>query len=103
MKRLSLSTTRRLVVLLRQPSRDDSFEIHAKLSRYDGLAVIPVADPRDALMLAPTTSSVVTGINLDDPHRVRSGGVRNRHSANERKSCGRWRHVTARWASDKES
>jgi CheY-like chemotaxis protein len=34
--------------------------------RYHGLAVIPVSDARDALMLAPQADIVVTGITLDD-------------------------------------
>jgi len=67
MKRPSLSTTRRPVVLLVQPSRDDSLELYAEFLRYHGLAVIPVSDARDALMLAPQAHIVVTGINLDDP------------------------------------
>ena len=66
MKRPSLSTTRRPVVLLVQPSRDDSLEMYAEFLRYRGLAVIPVSDARNALMLAPQADIVVTGINLDD-------------------------------------
>ena len=67
MKRPSLSTTRRPVVLLVQASRDDSLEMYAEFLRYHGLAVIPVADARDALMLAPQADIVVTGIILDEP------------------------------------
>ena len=67
MKRPSLSTTRRPVVLLVQASRDDSLEMYAEFLRYHGLAVIPVVDARDALMLAPQADIVVTGIILDDP------------------------------------
>ena len=67
MKRPSPSTTRRPVVLLVQASRDDSLEMYAEFLRYHGLAVIPVADARDALMLAPQADIVVTGIILDDP------------------------------------
>ena len=67
MKRPPLSTTRRPVVLLVQASRDDSLEMYAEFLRYHGLAVIPVADARDALMLAPQADIVVTGIILDDP------------------------------------
>jgi len=67
MKRPSLSHTRRPVVLLVQPSRDDSLEMYAEFLRYGGLAVIPVSDARNALMLAPRADIVVTGLNLDDP------------------------------------
>jgi two-component system cell cycle response regulator DivK len=67
MKRPSMSTTRRPVVLLVQQSRDDSLEMYAEFLRYHGLAVIPVSDTRDALMLAPQADIVVTGMNLDDP------------------------------------
>ena len=67
MKRPSMSTTRRPVVLLVQLSRDDSLEMYAEFLRYHGLAVIPVSDARDALMLAPQADIVVTGIILDDP------------------------------------
>ena len=62
-----MSTTRRPVVLLVQQSRDDSLEMYAEFLRYHGLAVIPVSDTRDALMLAPQADIVVTGMNLDDP------------------------------------
>ena len=41
--------------------------MYAEFLRYHGLAVIPVADARDALMLAPQADIVVTGIILDDP------------------------------------
>ena len=67
MKRPSLSTTRRPVVLLVQPSRDDSLEMYAEFLRFHGLAVIPVSDARDALVLAPQADIVVTGLILDDP------------------------------------
>jgi two-component system, cell cycle response regulator DivK len=67
MKRPSLSTTRRPVVLLVQASRDDSLELCAEFLRYDGLTVIPVSETKDALMLAPQADIVVTGMNLDDP------------------------------------
>ena len=67
MKRPSLSTTRRPVVLLVQASRDDSLEMYAEFLRYHGLAVIPVSAATDALMLAPQADIVVTGIRLDDP------------------------------------
>ena len=67
MLRPSLSTARRPVVLLVQPSRDDSLEMYAEFLRYHGLAAIPVSDTRDALMLAPQADIVVTGMNLDDP------------------------------------
>jgi two-component system, cell cycle response regulator DivK len=67
MQRSSMSTTRRPVVLLVQPSRDDGLEMYAEFLRYHGLAVIPVSDTRDALMLAPQADIVVTGITLDDP------------------------------------
>ena len=62
-----MSTTRRPVVLLVQPSRDDGLEMYAEFLRYHGLAVIPVSDTRNALMLAPQADIVVTGMNLDDP------------------------------------
>ena len=67
MRRPSLSTTRRPVVLLVQPSRDDSLEMYAEFLRYHGLVVIPVPVPGDALMLAPRVDVVDTGIILDDP------------------------------------
>jgi len=57
-----MSTTRRPVVLLVQPSRDDGLEMYAEFLRYHGLAVIPVSDTRDALMLAPQADIVVTGM-----------------------------------------
>jgi len=41
--------------------------MYAEFLRYHGHAVIPVSDPRDALMLAPQADIVVTGISLDDP------------------------------------
>ena len=62
-----MPTSRRLVVLLVQPSRDDGLEIYTEFLRYHGLAVIPVSDSRDALRLAPQADIVVTGMNLDDP------------------------------------
>jgi two-component system cell cycle response regulator DivK len=61
-----MSTTRRPVVLLVQPSRDDSLEMYAEFLRYHGLAVIPVSDASDALLLAPQADIVVTGIILDN-------------------------------------
>ena len=68
MVRPSLSTTRRLFVLLVQPSRDDSLEMYAEFLRYPGLVVIPVWDPRDALMLAPRrryqVSPIVVGARV---------------------------------------
>ena len=67
MKRPSLSTTGRPVVLLVQPSRDDSLEMYAQFLRYHELAVIAVSNARDALMLAGQADIVITGINLDDP------------------------------------
>ena len=67
MKRPSLSTTRRPVVLLVQATRGDSLEMYAEFLRYHGLAVITVADAREALMRAPQADVVVTGINLDEP------------------------------------
>lgn len=67
MKRPSHSTTRRPVVLLVQPSHDDSLDMYAEFLRYHGLAVIPASDARHALMLAPQADIVVTGMNLDDP------------------------------------
>jgi CheY-like chemotaxis protein/uncharacterized protein YjbJ (UPF0337 family) len=66
MKRPSLANTRRAVVLLVQPSHDDSLEMYVQFLRYHGLAVIPVSDARDALMLAPQVDIVVTGMNLDN-------------------------------------
>ena len=66
MKRPSMSTTRRAVVLLVQPSHDDSLEMYAEFLRYHGLAVIPVSDARNALKLAAQADIVVTGMNLDD-------------------------------------
>jgi CheY-like chemotaxis protein len=81
MTRSSLSTTRRPVVLLVQPSRDDSVEMYAEFLRYHGLAVIAVSDTGDALMQAPQADIVVTGMTLDDPmdgvelvSRFRHGG-----------------------------
>ncbi len=41
--------------------------MYAEFLRYYGLAVIPVSDARDALMLAPQADIVVTGMNLDKP------------------------------------
>jgi two-component system, cell cycle response regulator DivK len=67
MQRTSMPTTRRPVVLLVQPSRDDGLEVYGEFLRYHGLAVIPVSDTRDALMLAPQADIVVTGMNLDGP------------------------------------
>ena len=67
MQRPSLPTTRRPVVLLVQPSRDDGLEMYTEFLRDHGLTVIPVSDSRDALMLAPQADIVVTGMNLDDP------------------------------------
>jgi CheY-like chemotaxis protein len=67
MQRTSKPTSRRPVVLLVQPSRDDGLEMYTEFLRYHGLAVIPVSDSRDALMLAPQADIVVTGMNLDDP------------------------------------
>ncbi len=66
MMRPSMSASRRPVVLLVQRSRDDSLEMYAVFLRYHGLAVIPVSDARDALMLATRADIVVTGIHLDD-------------------------------------
>ena len=66
MKRPSMSTTRRPVVLLVQAPCDDSLEMYAEFLRYNGLAVIPASHPRDALLLAPQADIVVTGIILDD-------------------------------------
>jgi two-component system cell cycle response regulator DivK len=62
-----MSTTRRPVVLLVQPSRDDSLEMYAEFLRYHGLVVISVSHARDALILAPRADIVITGISLDDP------------------------------------
>ena len=42
-------------------------EMYAEFLRYHGLAVIPVSDARDALMLVSQADIVVTGMNLDDP------------------------------------
>ena len=67
MKRPSMPTARRPVVLLVQPSRDDSLDMYTEFLRYHGLAVIPVSIARHALMLAPQVDIVVTGMNLDDP------------------------------------
>ena len=61
-----MPATRRPVVLLVQPWRDDGLEMYTEFLRYHGLAVIPVSDSRDALMLAPQADIVVTGMNLDD-------------------------------------
>ena len=61
-----MSTTRRPVVLLVQAPCDDSLEMYAEFLRYNGLAVIPVSHPSDALMLAPQADIVVTGIMLHD-------------------------------------
>jgi CheY-like chemotaxis protein len=55
------------VVLLVQPSRDDGLEMYTAFLRDHGLAVIPVSDTREALMLATQADIVVTGMNLDDP------------------------------------
>ena len=41
--------------------------MYSEFLRYHGLAVIPVSDARDALMLAPQANIVVTGIILDEP------------------------------------
>ena len=62
-----MPTGRRPVVLLVQPSCDDGLEMYTAFLRYRGLAVIPVSDARDALMLAPQADIVITGMNLDDP------------------------------------
>jgi DNA-binding response OmpR family regulator len=61
-----MPTSRRPVVLLVQRSRDDGLEMYTEFLRYHGLAVIPVSDSTDALMLAPQADIVVTGRNLDD-------------------------------------
>ena len=61
-----MPASRRPVVLLVQPSRDDGLEMYTEFLRYHGLAAIPVSDSRDALMLAPQADIVVTGINLDE-------------------------------------
>ena len=62
-----MSDNHSALVLLVQQSRDDSLEMYAEFLRYHGLAVIPVSDTRDALMLAPQADIVVTGMNLDHP------------------------------------
>ena len=62
-----MPATRHPVVLLVQPARDDGLEMYTEFLRYRGLAVIPVSDARDALMLAPQADIVVTGIRLNDP------------------------------------
>lgn len=67
MKRPSMSTTRRPVVLLVQASRDDSLEMYAEFLRYHGLVVVPASNVRYALMLASQADIVVTGLILDDP------------------------------------
>ena len=66
MQRTLVPTCRRPVVLLVQSSRDDGLEMYTEFLRYHGLAVIPVSDTRDAVMLAPQANIVVTGMNLDD-------------------------------------
>ena len=67
MQQPAMPTSRRPVVLLVQPSRDDGLEMYAEFLRHRGLAVIPVSNSKDALMLAPEADIVVTGIILDDP------------------------------------
>ena len=67
MHRTAKPMRRRPAVLLVQRSRDDGLEMYTEFLRYHGLAVIPVSDSSDALMLAPQADIVVTGMTLDDP------------------------------------
>lgn len=57
MQRTSMPATWRPVVLLVQPSHDDGLEMYTEFLRYRGLAVTPVSDTKDALMLAPQAGS----------------------------------------------
>jgi CheY-like chemotaxis protein len=75
-----MSTTRRPVVLLVQPARDDGLEMYAEYLRYSGLAAIAVSNAEDALAFAHEADIIVTGIVLDDTvdgvelvSRLRSG------------------------------
>lgn len=67
MQPASAPTSRRPVVMLVQPSRDDGLEMYTQFLRHHGVAVIPVSDTTDAVMLAPHADIVVTGMNLDGP------------------------------------
>ena len=60
------ATTRRPVVLLVQPVRDDGLEMYAEYLRYSGLAAIAVSNATDALTFAPEADIIVTGMVLDD-------------------------------------
>lgn len=66
-RRALIPTTRRPVVLLVQPVRDDGLEMYAEYLRYSGLAAIAVSNVKDALTFAPEADIIVTGIVLDDP------------------------------------
>jgi CheY-like chemotaxis protein len=58
--------TRRAVVLLVQPVRDDGLEMYAEYLRYSGLAAVAVSNATDALTIAPHADVIVTGMVLDD-------------------------------------
>jgi hypothetical protein len=57
--------TRRPVVLLVQPVRDDGLEMYAEFLRFSGLAAIAVSNAQDAMTFAPEADIIVTGIVLD--------------------------------------
>jgi len=66
MQQATMPATRRPVVLLVQPGRDDGLEMYAEYLRYSGLAAIAVSSAEDALTFAPEADIIVTGIALDD-------------------------------------
>lgn len=65
-QRALMRSTRRPIVLLVQPVRDDGLEMYAEYLRYSGLAAIAVSNAEDALTFAPEADIIVTGMVLDD-------------------------------------
>jgi two-component system, cell cycle response regulator DivK len=61
-----MPSTRRPVVLLVHPVRDDGLEMYVEYLRYSGLAAIAVSNAKDALAFAPEADIIVTGMVLDD-------------------------------------
>ena len=61
---IPMSTARRPVVLLVQPSGDDGLEMYEEFLRHQGFAPIAVTNGSDALSAAPQADVVVTGILL---------------------------------------
>jgi two-component system, cell cycle response regulator DivK len=66
MQRALMPSTRRPVVLLVHPVRDDGLEMYVEYLRYSGLAAIAVSNAKDALAFAPEADIIVTGMVLDD-------------------------------------